>query len=490
MDLDLTNFLQHTVVRWLSIGPAVKRILEQWEAVTQFINDLAKDPKKLPRSTNFKIVHVMLNAKEKMVTRVLLELNDVIPVFEQFLLLFQRASPVIHIMYDSMCDILVRLLRRFMKGQAVEKRYGSDLTYIECQDVKLQLPDKSIVIGKGAREALVKLTSEQQRQALLGIHSFMCTTATELQQKLPLKNELLRQLGCTNPTVLQPAISTSEVIDEWKLFQVDNELPDYNQQERIEKYWNAVFQLQSSDGQLRYKLLPAVFKSALTLGQTNVESESSLSVNAAIVTQERTLLSENTIIGLCVVKEAVRFFDPVSNQPEKIAITDDLRRFVRNAHAAYKERLEREREDEEKKRQEVQRMKEISEKAKKEKERLLEKKKSLELTEDNLNEQEEKARQKLSVADELLKDATSKLDSALASKPINTNSITAAKMMLETASVKREEAMDELGEIGKRRKSLDKSTHKLLDQALPSKETSKSKRKLESEEKSQKKLKK
>ena len=63
------------------------------------------------------------------------------------------------------------------------------------------------------------------------------------------------------------------------------------------------------------------------------------------------------------------------------------------------------------------------------------------------------------IADELLKDATSKLDSALASKPINTNSITAAKMMLETASVKREEAMDELDEIRKRRKSLDKSTH-------------------------------
>ena len=286
--------------------------------------------------------------------------------------------------------------------------------------------------------------------------------------------------------MLQPAISTSEVIDEWKLFQVDNELPDYNQQERIEKYWNAVFQLQSSDGQLRYKLLPAVIKSALTLGQTNAESEHSLSVNAAIVTRERTLLSESTIIGLRVVKEAVRFFDPVSNQPEKIAITDDLRRFVGNAHVAYKERLERERKDEEKKRQEVQRMKEISEKAKKEKERLLEKKKSLELTEDNLNE----LRQKLSVADELLKDATSKLDSTLASKPINTNSITAAKMMLETGSVKREEAMDELDEIRKRRKSLDKSTHKLLDQALPSKETSKSKRKLESEEKSQKKLKK
>ena len=91
---------------------------------------------------------------------------------------------------------------------------------------------------------------------------------------------------------------------------------------------------------MRYKLFPAVIKSALTLGQTNAESECSLSVNAAVVTRERTLLSENTIIGLCVVKEAVRFFDPVSNQPEKIAITDDLRRFVRNAHATYKEILD------------------------------------------------------------------------------------------------------------------------------------------------------
>ena len=59
-----------------------------------------------------------------------------------------------------------------MKGQAVDKRYGSDLTSIECQDVKLQLPDKSIVIGKGAREALVKLTSEQPKTSSVG-NSFL-----------------------------------------------------------------------------------------------------------------------------------------------------------------------------------------------------------------------------------------------------------------------------------------------------------------------------
>ena len=31
MDLEMHNFQQHTEVCWLSIGPAIKRVLEQWE---------------------------------------------------------------------------------------------------------------------------------------------------------------------------------------------------------------------------------------------------------------------------------------------------------------------------------------------------------------------------------------------------------------------------------------------------------------------------
>ena len=77
----------------------------------------------------------------------------------------------------------------------------------------------------------------------------------------------------------------------------------------------------------------------------------------------------------------------------------------------------------------------------------MEKKESLAKSEKSLNEQEEKARQELSAADELLKDARLKLDSALASKPISTNSMVAVKMMLETAEKKRKEAMEKLDEI-------------------------------------------
>ena len=35
---------------------------------------------------------------------------------------------------------------------------------------------------------------------------------------------------------LQPNISTAEVIDEWKMFQIDTEIPDYDATERIDVF--------------------------------------------------------------------------------------------------------------------------------------------------------------------------------------------------------------------------------------------------------------
>ena len=284
--------------------------------------------------------------------------------------------------------------------------------------------------------------------------------------------------------VLQPEVSTTEVVDEWKLFQVDNNLPHYNPSERIEVFWNAVFELHSVDGSMRYKVLPSVIKSALVLAQTNAESEWSLSVNARIVTQERASLGEKTIIGLHIVKEAVKFFDPVSNRPEMIPITEDLKKSVRSAHSAYKAHLEEEKEMAERKKEEARKEKEMSEKAQKEKERLIEKKKSLAMSEEDLNKQEDKAREDLKAADELLNDATTKLQDALSGESLNKNSIAVAQMMLETAKAKCTEIMDHLADIRQKQKSLEKTTHKLLDQALPSKESDNKKRKSEGEEKS------
>ena len=114
---------------------------------------------------------MMFGPKEKLVTRVSLEfLNHIIPVFEKFLLLFQKSCPVVHILYDNLCDTLIKLLGRFIKSKGPENKYGSDLASVDC--TKFQLPDKETVIAESTRKVLKDLTADQQKIALLGMKSF------------------------------------------------------------------------------------------------------------------------------------------------------------------------------------------------------------------------------------------------------------------------------------------------------------------------------
>ena len=121
-------------------------------------------------------------------------------------------------------------LKRFLKPQATEKKYGAEFASIECTNIKHQLADKEMVIGDGTWKALNALQVEKQKRSMLGLRSFFSTATSYLQQKLPLSNELLRQLGCLNPKkrdrkstiasiesttcVLQSKVNVSEVVDE------------------------------------------------------------------------------------------------------------------------------------------------------------------------------------------------------------------------------------------------------------------------------------
>ena len=102
----------------------------------------------------------MLGTKENnVVTGFTLEfLNIVIPMFENFLMLFQKYCTIVYILCDSMHGILVKLLGRHMKPQAVENKDTSDLTYVACTNLSLQLSNEDIVIEESTRKALSGLT--------------------------------------------------------------------------------------------------------------------------------------------------------------------------------------------------------------------------------------------------------------------------------------------------------------------------------------------
>ena len=53
---------------------------------------------------------------------------------------------------------------------------------------------------------------------------------------------------------------------------------------------------------------------------------------------------------------------------------------------------------------------------------------------------------------------------------VDNSSVSVAKMMLDTATAKHEEAMTKLVKIKEEQKCIETTTHKLLDDILPSKE--------------------
>ena len=244
-------------------------------------------------------------------TRVMLEfLRSTVPVFEESLTALQTSGPPVHVVYDAMHLIILKLMRRFVQADQLKDEHDSALQSVSCQDIKDQLSDGELVIGDNTRKYFALLKPDKQKAALLGMRAFWVPAVSHLQAKFP---------SLTTDT-----------------------------DQRVDHYWNAVFLQTSVEGNGGYQLLPRLVKSCLVLAQANADSVRSLSVNARVVVKERSRLGEQTIVGLRLLKDAVKFHNLVNCKPEKIPVTKELRKSVRFAHSAYKARLDEEKEEKKK----------------------------------------------------------------------------------------------------------------------------------------------
>ena len=171
---DIETFQQHTKVLWLSIGPAIHRVLEQWDTIYHFIKDLEKDNTRKSKSINFKRAAALLATGERNVTRVMLEfLRSTAPLsLKSSKLCLQTSGPSVHVVYDAMRLTLLKLMRRFVQADQLKDVHGSALQSVSCEGIKDQLPDGELVIGDNTRKYLALLKPDKQKAALLGMRAF------------------------------------------------------------------------------------------------------------------------------------------------------------------------------------------------------------------------------------------------------------------------------------------------------------------------------
>ena len=74
----------------------------------------------------------MLTDEEGKKTKAKLEfISNVSPIFENVFTIFQKGCPQVHIFCDKMSEVLHKLMGRFLKKEAYEKKFGSDLVIID-----------------------------------------------------------------------------------------------------------------------------------------------------------------------------------------------------------------------------------------------------------------------------------------------------------------------------------------------------------------------
>ena len=111
----------------------------------------------------FQLVEATLKRAEILVQ--LKFIASTVTLFEAFILNFQNDEPKIHIIYEQMADLMKKFLLEFMKGERVEAAHAHKLSTLDLARHS-QLSDGDLVIGEPTRQALKKLTEEQQRAQL------------------------------------------------------------------------------------------------------------------------------------------------------------------------------------------------------------------------------------------------------------------------------------------------------------------------------------
>ena len=483
LGFDEELFIRHVESRWLSLLPALERIVKNWEPLVQYF--LTTLPKTAAASRTLRMLES--NIRYNRICRMLkspttlIQINFLLSLstlYDRFLRLFQREDPLVHILHSEMMNLQRSFMLRFLKGTVVDElKTGKKLKEFNIESSDSQRSD--LEVGQSTQKIIDKKPDLANKE-VMSMRKFYQTVTKYLQKRLPLDNEMLQNLKCLHPLEQKsergtskirriaesvPQVveesSISQVTDEWKMYQLQDitdslKIDDTQKDIRVDDYWNRVLQSKSCDGSPKYKVLGPLVKAVLCFAHGNAEVERSLSENKKMLSKERTLLSDSSINGLRMVKDAVKV------SPGGVAdinITKGLLEAGRKAHALYKRRIE----EEEIERQQAKKARLESEAEQK---RLEESRKELEGRKLSLKEKEKamikldkQLGQDLQSAEKLFGEANERLKKAIKKKDFDEAGI--AQGLIDVASKKMKETREQMkknrkskGELAAKQKRL------------------------------------
>ncbi|CAF2034039.1 unnamed protein product [Rotaria magnacalcarata] len=358
------RFMKRFVItRWIEVGSVIERIIDQWPILIEyFLVYLPKIDKKIINNDTWKRIQIQLEQKKTLV-RFHFILYVYRHIFSKPLTWLQQKQPFIHLLFEECSNLFRNILISFIKDDLLTNKTVKQLLSISFDSQANEKPDSKLEIGEITRNELQEMPTNEKIKFMQDVRDIYKTIARELTRTLPVTNNFLQNLQFMHPLQRHhessskslmiiardlPQLLSDDDLDylngEWRLYENETIPEEWYQQKTtsggsdevikyhpIDNYWKHVFAIKTSSGIVKFIVLPKLIKSLLSLSHGNADVERGFSENAALITDDRSSLSDISINGLRATKDAVKFYG--QGKVHEVPICKGLLDSVKEAHS-------------------------------------------------------------------------------------------------------------------------------------------------------------
>ena len=353
------KILKYCPTRWLSLGKCIRRLIDVWIPLKDFISaqmdtEIKKAEKKAaaaskkaghqdagdaiietwfatPDSTaasssstastaatgqsnaRLKRIHDALHSRRTLAY--CLFLKWILELFERPNEALQHEKPLIHKTHSILLSMYKSLLVILIKPKIISDA-GDALIDIDFTNSANHLPDKDMYYGESAMAIADKMSASNRAAFKQKCKSFITKALTYMQQKFPMKDDLLvnarvadisKRLDVSFSDVWYfasrlPTISRDVLHRQFLLYQSYSFSSHLLSIDRADHQWHEVKQIRNCVGDLMFPELCRVMLSVLTIPHSNASSERVFSMVRKNRTSARSSLSTKTLESILINK--------------------------------------------------------------------------------------------------------------------------------------------------------------------------------------------
>lgn len=193
--------------RWLEDKRVAERAVNCWGNMIKYTEKVSSGPKnKIPKCASYN--HVLDAVKDKFTLAKLHVFINVANLMKPFLEIFQSDKPLVPFLGQELFTIIKALMEKFIQKHLISGSTTAlaSVLKVDVKNTKNHVPLSKVSIGFAAKEALSQSHAEDNVESLDAFRKqcVECYKAVviKMQDRSPLKYDIVRQLICLNPNYI------------------------------------------------------------------------------------------------------------------------------------------------------------------------------------------------------------------------------------------------------------------------------------------------